>query len=218
MERTELLPPLNALRTFDVAARHESASRAAEELHVTHGAVSRQIRQLEDALGTRLFDRAGRGLTLTQAGRELATATRHHLGGLARVCGALARSDARAPFVLSCPGSFLARWFIPRLGALKDALPELELHLTASDDNEGLRNGVDGVLRFQTPPFDDAEHQETRVLGHRAHRARPAARQRVAERGIQSPFPRGSAGPAPAAYPITPASLARLVLTPGTIQ
>ncbi|WP_405281139.1 LysR family transcriptional regulator [Cobetia sp. Ld8] len=165
MERTELLPPLNALRTFDVAARHESASRAAEELHVTHGAVSRQIRQLEDALGTRLFDRAGRGLTLTQAGRELATATRHHLGGLARVCGALARSDARAPFVLSCPGSFLARWFIPRLGALKDALPELELHLTASDDNEGLRNGVDGVLRFQTPPFDDAEHQETRVLG-----------------------------------------------------
>ena len=52
-----------------------------------------------------------------------------------------------------------------RLGALKAALPELELHLTASDDNESLRSGVDGVLRFQTPPFTQAERQETRILG-----------------------------------------------------
>ncbi|MFK4015711.1 MULTISPECIES: LysR family transcriptional regulator [Cobetia] len=161
----EALPSLNALRAFDVAARFESASRAAEALHVTHGAVSRQIRQLEETLGTQLFDRAGRGLKLTPAGHELAAATRHHLSGLARVCADLSRSDARAPFVLSCPGSFLARWFIPRLGALKAALPELELHLTASDDNESLRSGVDGVLRFQTPPFTQAEHQETRILG-----------------------------------------------------
>ncbi|WP_254918370.1 LysR family transcriptional regulator [Cobetia sp. QF-1] len=160
-----MLPPLNALRAFDAAARFESASRAAEALHVTHGAVSRQIRQLEETLGTQLFERVGRGLRLTQAGHELATATRHHLGGLARVCSELTRRDARAPFVLSCPGSFLARWCIPRLGALKQSLPELELHLTASDEADTLRPGIDGVLRFQMPPFKETERQETRVLG-----------------------------------------------------
>ncbi|MGQ7247808.1 LysR family transcriptional regulator [Halomonas sp. V046] len=159
------LPSLNALRTFDAAARFESASRAADALHVTHGAVSRQIRQLEDQLGTPLFERAGRGLRLTAQGQELAAATRHHLGGLSRVCRELARGDAAAPFVLSCPGSFLARWFIPRMARLKEALPDLDLHLSAGDDIGGLRPGVDGMLRFQPPPFEGDGMEQIRVLG-----------------------------------------------------
>ena len=65
------LPPLNALRAFEVAARLGSLSRAADELHVTHGAVSRQVRLLEEAVGTPLFERAGRGLRLTAAGMRL---------------------------------------------------------------------------------------------------------------------------------------------------
>src|SRR3546814_12604959 len=65
------LPPLNALRAFEVAARLESISRAADELHVTHGAVGRQIRILEETLGAALFSRQGRGLALTPLGQRL---------------------------------------------------------------------------------------------------------------------------------------------------
>jgi DNA-binding transcriptional LysR family regulator len=65
------LPPLNALRAFEAAARHQSVSRAADELHVTHGAVSRQLRLLEEALGRTLFTRQGRQLALTEAGEQL---------------------------------------------------------------------------------------------------------------------------------------------------
>nr|WP_300311713.1 LysR family transcriptional regulator [Halomonas sp.] len=159
------LPSLKALQAFDAAARCDSLSRAADLLHVTHGAVSRQVRQLEEQMGVRLFERSGRGLVLTAAGRELATATRHHLEGLARVCRELSRGDAETPFVLSCPGSFLARWFIPRMARLKQALPQLELHLTASDDVSQLRPGVDAVLRFQQPPFGGDDGHTLQILG-----------------------------------------------------
>lgn len=159
------LPSLNALRAFDAVASQYSVSGAAELLHVTHGAVSRQIRQLEAQLGIALFERAGRGLVLTNAGRQLAAATRQHFSGLAQACRELSRVDGKAPFVLSCPGSFLARWFIPRMAKLQQALPELQLHLTASDDSSLLRPGVDAVLRFQSPPLQCGDDEQLHVLG-----------------------------------------------------
>lgn len=159
------LPSLNALRAFDAVASEQSVSRAAEVLHVTHGAVSRQIRQLETQLGIALFERAGRGLVLTVAGHQLAVATRQHFSGLARTCRELSRADGKAPLVLSCPGSFLARWFIPRMAELQRALPELELHLTASDDSSVLKPGVDAVLRFQAPPLECGENEQLHILG-----------------------------------------------------
>lgn len=64
------VPPMNSLRVFEVAARHESFGRAADELHVTHGAVSRQIKQLEESLGVDLFDRRNRAVFLTPRGRS----------------------------------------------------------------------------------------------------------------------------------------------------
>lgn len=159
------LPSLNALRAFDAVASEQSVSRAAEVLHVTHGAVSRQIRQLETQLGIALFERAGRGLVLTVAGHQLAVATRQHFSGLARTCRELSRADGKAPLVLSCPGSFLARWFIPRMAELQRALPELELHLTASDDSSVLKPGVDAVLRFQAPPLECGDNEQLHILG-----------------------------------------------------
>jgi DNA-binding transcriptional LysR family regulator len=71
VSRTRLLPPLGTLRVFEAAARHQSLVRAAEELHVTHGAVSRQIQALEDHLGERVFERRNRGLFLTDRGKWL---------------------------------------------------------------------------------------------------------------------------------------------------
>lgn len=146
-------PSLNALRAFDAAARERSISRAAECLHVTHGAVSRQIRQLEEQLGVALFQRAGRGIELTAAGRQLYRTTRDAFAQLEHACDQLQREAAGAPLVLSCSGSFLARWFIPRLNQLKQDCPELELHLTASEEEQPLRPGVDAALRFATPPW-----------------------------------------------------------------
>ncbi len=147
------LPSLNALRAFDATARNLSMSAAAEQLHVTHGAVSRQVRQLEEQLGVRLFERAGRGVRLTPAGARLANTTQQVFSQLEQACDQLRREAEGSPFVLSCSGSFLARWFIPRLDQLKQDCPGLELHLTAADEEQPMRTGVDAALRFATPPW-----------------------------------------------------------------
>jgi len=147
------LPSLNALRAFDAAARELSISRAAEQLHVTHSAVSRQIRQLEEQLGVELFRRAGRGIELTSAGQRLYRTTGEVFAQLEQVCNQIRREAASAPLVLSCTGSFLARWFIPRLNQLKEDCPDLELHLTASEEEQPPGPGVDAALRFATPPW-----------------------------------------------------------------
>lgn len=151
------LPSLNALRAFDTTARTLSMSAAAERLHVTHGAVSRQIRQLEEQLGARLFERAGRGVSLTAQGLRLARTTGDVFDQLEQVCDQLRRESEGAPFVLSCSGSFLARWFIPRLDQLKRDCPELELHLTAAEESQPIRPGIDAALRFATPPWPEGQ-------------------------------------------------------------
>jgi DNA-binding transcriptional LysR family regulator len=147
------LPPLNALRTFEMTARLQSVSRAAEALHVTHSAVSHQLRQLEEALGRPLFARQGRGLTLTDAGERLRDATTAAFDPLREAWAAL-KHPARAPFVLGCPGSVLARWVIPRLDRLARDLPGFTLHLSAQDEPPppDLR-GLDAALLIGAPPW-----------------------------------------------------------------
>ncbi len=147
------LPPLNALRAFEAAARFQSVTRAAEELHVTHGAVSRQLRVLEDALGQRLFMRQGRGLSLTQAGQQLRDGAGAAFDQL-RDAWVDLRSPSRGPFVLGCSGSVLARWVIPRLDRLQRDLPELALHLTAQEAPLSPDAGqVDAALLLAAPPW-----------------------------------------------------------------
>ncbi|UVE17851.1 LysR family transcriptional regulator [Pseudomonas sp. LS44] len=151
---TNDLPPLNALRAFEAAARLLSVSQAADELHVTHGAVSRQIRALEEHLGLALFSKDGRGVKLTDAGLRLRDASGEAFERLRSVCGELKQGRADAPFVLGCPGSLLARWFIPRLDRLNRALPELRLQLSASEgDLDPRRAGLDATLWFAEPPW-----------------------------------------------------------------
>jgi len=147
------LPPLNALRAFEAAARLGSLSRAAEALHVTHGAVSRQVRLLEDALDTPLFVRAGRGLRLTPAGLRMRDAAGDAFARLQGAAAAIRRAGGHAR-VLGCPGSLLARWMIPRLPRLADALPDLKLHLAP---HEGAfptsLDGFDAALLIGAPPW-----------------------------------------------------------------
>ena len=148
------LPPLNALRAFEATARLNSVSQAAEQLHVTHGAVSRQLKVLEEHLGVSLFVKDGRGLKLTDAGIRLRDASGEAFDRLRSVCAELTHSTADAPFVLGCSGSLLARWFIPRLGRLNADLPDLRLHLSAGEgDLDPRRPGLDALLLFAEPPW-----------------------------------------------------------------
>lgn len=148
------LPPLNALRAFEAAARLNSVSQAANELNVTHGAVSRQVRSLEEHLGVALFSKEGRGLKLTDAGIRLRDVSAELFNRLRSTCAELQQGQADAPFVLACPGSLLARWFIPRLDRLNRELPELRLQLSASEGElDPRRSGVDATLWFAEPPW-----------------------------------------------------------------
>ncbi len=151
---TRNLPPLNALRAFEAVARLESVSRAAAELHVTHGAVSRQLRTLEDALGAALFVRQGRGVALTPLGHRLHGAAAGAFDPLRAAWAELRREPQQAPLVLGCPGSVLARWIIPRLDRLARERPELQLHLSASDiAPDAQLSGLDAALLIASPPW-----------------------------------------------------------------
>ncbi|MFC3549734.1 LysR family transcriptional regulator [Lysobacter cavernae] len=148
------LPPLNALRAFEAVARLDSVSRAAAELHVTHGAVSRHLRTLDDAVGTALFIRQGRGLALTPAGRRLHEAAEAAFDPLRTAWAQLRRRPDQAPLVLGCPGSVLARWMIPRLDRLARELPDLKLHLSASETAPDAQlDGLDAALLIAQPPW-----------------------------------------------------------------
>lgn len=160
------LPPLNALRAFEAVARRQSVTAAAAELHVTHGAISRQLRLLEEALGRPLFTRQGRGLQLTAAGTQLHEGTSAAFGQLRDSWFGLRRGSA-APFVLGCTGSMLARWVIPRLDRLARDLPDLPLHLSAREDLLTPTLGeLDGALLLAAPPWP-ANWQVTELAAER---------------------------------------------------
>lgn len=148
------LPPLNALRAFEAVARLGSLKQAAVELHVTHGAISRQLKSLEDALGIALLEKDGRGVKLTDAGVRLRDVASDTFERLRSTCAELQRQTAEAPFVLGCPGSLLARWFIPRLDRLNRELPDLRLQLSASEGDLDPRGaGLDATLWYAEPPW-----------------------------------------------------------------
>ena len=148
------LPSLNALRAFEASARLGSVSQAAGELHVTHGAVSRHIRALEDALGRPLFVRDGRGLALTADGHRLRDSAGEAFGVLQAGWTALQRGPRAAALLLGCPGSLLARWVIPRLERLAADLPDLTLHLSAQEGGVDLAAaGLDAALLLGEAPW-----------------------------------------------------------------
>lgn len=148
------LPSLNALRAFESTARLGSVNRAAEELHVTHGAISRQLRVLEEALGQPLFARQGRGIVLTSLGEQLHDRVRSAFDQLREGWAELQRDRGDAPFVLGCAGSLLARWMIPRLERLERDLPMLRLHLSPEEDPLAPRHAEpDAAFAVAAPPW-----------------------------------------------------------------
>lgn len=154
------LPPLNALKAFEASARLQSITLAAKELHVTHGAVSRQVKQLEEHLGIALLSKDGRGIKLTDAGTRLYKASNAAFSQINTSCVDIRRQTQRAPFVLACPGSLLARWLIPRLEQLQRDLPDLRLQVITStgDDNTLQQSDADASLVFLDQACPDTMH------------------------------------------------------------
>lgn len=143
------LPPLSTLRSFEAAARLLSFSRAADELHVTHGAVSRAIQNLEDYLGVRLFQRKTRSVQLTPSGAAYAIAVRDTLERLAAATAAIARQHSNAVLNVSTVDSFVSKWLLPRLYRFREAHPDTDLRLSASIKlADFVNDGIDIAIRY----------------------------------------------------------------------
>lgn len=123
-------PSLNDLRAFEAVARLGSVRAAADELALTHGAVSRRVAKLADDLGLALVEPAGRGLRVTAGGQLLASTMQRALALIQDTIDTLQARDTRRPLVLSCERSVAMRWLIPRLSAFQDRHPQIELHLS----------------------------------------------------------------------------------------
>lgn len=157
------LPPLQALRAFEATARQLSMSRAAEELHLTHGAISRQIKALEDDLGVRLFTRLTRRIVLTESGAAFHIAVTRVLGDLMREAQQLRGQDPNKRLSISTSVSFAAKWLAPRLHRLKAQCPQYDVHLDVTDTNVDLRSSrVDVAIRYGEGHYPHAEAE--RVL------------------------------------------------------
>jgi len=158
------LPPLNALRAFEAAARLASISRAADEIHVTHGAISHQVKALEAFLGVPLLVRKGRGVAATAAGKRLAERVGSALDQIAEVSQAIAKRDDPGRLVISTLPSLAARWLMPRIGSFMEAHPEYDVNVqTGRQLTDFNREDVDVALRFGRGPWPDVRTE--RLMG-----------------------------------------------------
>src|SRR5262249_45244134 len=126
------LPQLSALRAFEAAARHVSFTRAAEELCVTQGAVSHQVKALELELGVKLFNREQQQLVITDAGREYLTVVRDALDRIAMGTQRLAQRPSAGALTVSTSPDFAAKWLVHRLGRFAEADPGIDLRVLAT--------------------------------------------------------------------------------------
>ncbi len=126
------LPPLNALRAFEAAARHLSFTKAAEELHVTQAAISHQVKTLEEHLGLKLFRRLHRQLLLTDSGQLYMPPVSKAFRLLQDATHQLLRQDAAGPLTVSVLPSFAAGWLVPRLGRFRQLWPDIDLRIDPS--------------------------------------------------------------------------------------
>ena len=148
------LPPLSSLRPFEAAARLESFSRAADELHLTHGAVSHQVRALEEFLGAPLFARHGKRVALTPQGRAFAERVRRALADIADAAVQVRGSKHDRRFTVSVLPSFASRWLMPRLARFMEAHPEIDINVMATVELADLASGeVDLAIRFGKGPY-----------------------------------------------------------------
>jgi len=142
------LPSLDLLKGFEAAARLLSFTRAAEELHLTQSAVSRQMQELEQQLGVALFQRRHRALALTDAGREYYAAAARALATMREVTDRLRAQQGKRTLAVTTTHSFASLWLIPRLAGFTRAHPDIDVRITADTRVQNLaRDGLDVAIR-----------------------------------------------------------------------
>ncbi|TNF86470.1 MAG: LysR family transcriptional regulator [Gammaproteobacteria bacterium] len=141
-------PRLNQLRTFEAAARHLSFSAAAQDLAISQSAVSQQIRQLEDYLGTALFNRHNRRLSLTSAGQAYYEVVSETFDRLDTVTRQLFPAHDRKTVTLLCSSSIAALWLLPQRKTLQASYPEIELRINTLDQSQGSGKPVNSDLEI----------------------------------------------------------------------
>ncbi|WP_420992118.1 transcriptional regulator GcvA [Cupriavidus sp. 30B13] len=184
------LPPLNALLAFDAAARELNLAGAADLLCVTKGAVSLQVKRLEQSLGVALFARSPRGLALTPAGEAYFQAVSGALGLIGQATAA-ARTAAAPQLAVSCTPGFAAQWLVPRLGAFEARHPQVDIRIKASNQvADFARDGIAFAVRHgrgRYPGlhahklFDDDLTVVSAPALLRRRRAKPARREVAAQ-------------------------------------
>lgn len=148
------LPPLNALRAFEAAARHLSVTKAASELNVTPSAVSHHVKALEEYFDVKLFKMSRRKLELTGAGRRFLPDLSEGFNRLAAAAELLRARDTAGQLTVGTAGSFAVKWLVPRLSGFNRRYPEIDVRVAAAPllvdaTEEALESGdVDFVIRF----------------------------------------------------------------------
>lgn len=143
------LPPLNALRVFEAAARHLSFTRAAEELNLTPSAISHQIKGLEDLLGVKLFERRQRKVMLTAAGGRYYPALRQAFDQMNEATEALKAEDSSGSLTVNVLPTFALRWLVPQLSAFQKRHPEIEVRMTTNVEAiDFSRVEADAAIRY----------------------------------------------------------------------
>ncbi|HZO04604.1 MAG TPA: transcriptional regulator GcvA [Burkholderiales bacterium] len=190
------LPPLNALRVFEAAARHLSFKEAAAELHITQAAVSHQVKSLEEYLGVQLFRRSARGVQLTDAARACLPKLREGFDALASAVEMIRERGQEAELMITAPPVFTARWLMPRLADFSKREPKIELRVFGSSkmvDAGALEVGsLVGDLDLRTESSEVQIHLGAgSYAGYRADRLFPVAITLVANpelgRGLKRP-------------------------------
>jgi LysR family glycine cleavage system transcriptional activator len=143
------LPPLNALKAFEAAARHLSFTRAAEELFVTQAAISHQIKALEEYLGIKLFRRKNRSLLLTEEGQSYFLDIKDIFASISEATDKLLARSAKGALTVSLQPSFAIQWLVPRLVKFSERHPDIDVRIKAVDMDEGsLTDDVDVAIYY----------------------------------------------------------------------
>ncbi|MBT8434155.1 MAG: LysR family transcriptional regulator [Gammaproteobacteria bacterium] len=143
------LPPMNALRAFEAVSRLGSVSKAAEELCVSQGAVSQQLRNLEDHLDRELFIRKPNSFTLSEEGETYASVVQQSLGDIAIASQEVARAKTRRGLTISASPGFAQKWLMPNLEAFYESFPDVPIAIDRTNKLVTFKNdGIDAAIRF----------------------------------------------------------------------
>ncbi len=150
------LPPLNALRAFEAAARHLSFTKAADELSVTPGAISQQVKLLEDTVGVPLFRRDPKGLSLTEAGNAALPSLRDGFDRLHAASRLMTQERGAGRITVSVAPSFASKWLVPRLDAFQEIYPDIDVYVHADTDVVDFAvDDVDLAIRYGRGQYGD---------------------------------------------------------------